>query len=240
MQPLHLPCPLTVSPVLTIPGWFQRPSTNIHDVCKAALVKSQTVNNADLVDIHLAFMNMILSEWGALWLGHGSRCYNQGHWHNCKSPAGKKLFPKEVGTRSAVTELRLAAPEVMAWTEVVNSFRSVLVAWLSYSHSLVHTVSTRLKSRHWFASYSCWPATLSPRPDWQTALLEGHSSCRHRHKGDFKTLSILLSLFYHSMRPGVTPKVPLRTQSTWNKGQGWTKRESRSVVVWKKQNTHSY
>lgn len=103
-----------------------------------------------------------------------------------------KLFPKEVGTRSAVTELRLAAPEVMARTEVVNSFRSVLVAWLSYSHSLVHTVSTRLKSRHWFASYSCWPATLSPRPDWQTALLEGHNSCRHRHKGDFKMLSILL------------------------------------------------
>lgn len=61
MQPLHLPCPLTISPVLMILGRFQRPSTNLHDVCKAALVKSQTVNNADLVDIHLAFMNMILS-----------------------------------------------------------------------------------------------------------------------------------------------------------------------------------
>lgn len=103
-----------------------------------------------------------------------------------------KLCPKEVGTRSAVTEPRLAAPEVMAWTEVVNSFRPVLVAWLSYSHSLAHTVSMRLKSQHWFASYSCWPATLSPRPDWQTAFLQGHSSCRHTHKGDFKMLSILL------------------------------------------------
>lgn len=114
-----------------------------------------------------------------------------------RSPAQRKsrllkLFAKVVGTRSAVTELRLAAPEVMARAEVVNSLSSALVPWLSSFHSLVHTVSVRLKSQHWFASYSCWPATLSPRPDWQTAVLEGHSSCRHMHKGDFKMLSILL------------------------------------------------
>lgn len=61
MQPLHLPCPLKIFPALMILGQFERPSTNLHDVCNIALVKSQTVNNADLVDIHLAFMNMILS-----------------------------------------------------------------------------------------------------------------------------------------------------------------------------------
>lgn len=125
----------------------------------------------------------------------GSSCYNQGH---CRSWL-LKLFPKLVGTRSAVTELRLAAPEVMA--EVVSSFSSVLVPWLSSSHSLAHTASLRVKSQNWFASYSCGPATLSPGPDWQTAVLEGHSSCRHMHKGDFKMLSILLRSLFQNMKP---------------------------------------
>lgn len=118
-------------------GWYQRPSTNLHDVCKAALVKSQTVNNADLVDIHLAFMNMILSQWGALWLGHWNGCYNQGHWQNYKSSL-LKLFPKGGDPQVCWNWAQADCPRCYGMDQSVEFTQIVLVPWLSQSYSLVH------------------------------------------------------------------------------------------------------
>lgn len=79
-------------------------------------------------------------------------------------------FQKVLCPRSAVTELRLPAPDLTAPIEVLDPCRLSRYFSLAISAAWITTVSMSLKTWHWLTSYPRQFATLFPAPNQYAAV----------------------------------------------------------------------